>query len=905
MSSKRFSFLVPKLLLGLGVILGLGAFYVKVAPFAPTHVRPDDDKASKLKLQPGFAAEHLYSPSENGQGSWVSMCFDDKGRLITSDQYGGLYRLTIPALGSGSTKPTKIEHLKVGTPGDTLGMGTAHGLLYAFNSLYVMVNNRVTKDLPVHSGFYRLQDTNGDDQYDKVTLLKELEGNGEHGPHSIKLSPDGKSLFVISGNHTDAPQMDDYLLPKTWKQDNLFPLIKDPRGHANDRMAPGGWVANVQPDGSDWVMYSAGYRNAFDMAFNDTGDLFVYDADMEWDIGTPWYRPTRICHATSGSEFGWRTGNSKWSPALPDNLPPVINIGQGSPTSMLFASNAKFPAKYKNTLLAFDWSFGIVHSIHLKPSGSTFTADHEEFLSGVPLPLTDGVIGPDGALYFMTGGRRLESDLYRVHYKGNDALVSSVTVPPINKENELRRSLEKYHTGPNSAAIAAAWPELNNPDRFIRYAARIAVEHQPLNQWKDKATSEKDPITAIQAAIALARTDSVDSDIKAKLNANLLKINLKSLTEPQQIDLIRAYELVTLRLGEPDAAQKKQIIAALNPSYPSNSGELNRSLARMLVTLEAPGVIEKTLALMDKKEDTSIMPGGMTATSSADLIMRNPQYGLDIAKTWEKMPPPQQTYLAVMLSSAKDNWTPALQERYMKWFRKAFEYQAGRSYIGFMDKARNLALTHVPADKKAAYDKMSGGELLTKNGNDLAQSVYPKGPGKRWDVETALAVVDDAHLTGRNFQQGKDMYNAITCGRCHAVAGQGGNIGPDLTQLGTRFSNKDILESIIEPNKVISDQYAATRFELKNGESIVGRITNEDKTSYTVSQNPFAPDMVVKVAKKDVASSQYSPSSIMLPGLINSLNEDELRDLIAYLKSGGNEKDKMFSSSASGTKSGK
>jgi hypothetical protein len=107
---------------------------------------------------------------------------------------------------------------------------------------------------------------------------------------------------------------------------------------------------------------------------------------------------------------------------------------------MLHASNAKFPAKYKNTLLAFDWSFGIVHAIHLKPSGSTFTAEREEFLSGVPLPLTDGVIGPDGALYFLTGGRRLESDMYRVYYTGNDALLSSTPVPPVSKENMLRRS---------------------------------------------------------------------------------------------------------------------------------------------------------------------------------------------------------------------------------------------------------------------------------------------------------------------------------------------------------------------------------------------------------------------------------------------------------------------------------
>jgi putative heme-binding domain-containing protein len=893
---------LTKTLMGMGVVVVMGAFYTKMAPFAPSHIRPDQSKVDKLKLQPGFKAEHLYSPSENGQGSWVSMAFDDKGRMIASDQYGVLYRITIPAIGSASTTP-KVEKLKIGDGSLAQSMGTAHGLLYAFNSLYVMVNNRETPELPRHSGFYRLQDTNGDDQYDKVTLLKELEGNGEHGPHSIILSPDKKSLYVISGNHTDAPEMDAYRLPKTWQQDNLFPLIKDPRGHANDRMAPGGWVANVDPEGKKWEMVSAGYRNAFDMAFNETGDLFVYDADMEWDIGTPWYRPTRICHATSGSEFGWRTGNSKWSAAWPDNLPPVMNIGQGSPTNLLHASNAKFPAKYKNTLLAFDWSFGIVHAIHLKPSGSTFTADHEEFLSGVPLPLTDGVIGPDGALYFLTGGRRLESDMYRVYYTGKDPLVASAPVPPVNKENLLRRSLEKFHEGPNPAAVAAAWPQLNNPDRFIRYAARIALEHQPVSEWKDRALQEKDPVTAIQAAIALARTGTVS--VKNALNANLLKINIKSLSEPMQIELLRAYELVTLRLGAPEAAQKQQIVAALNPSYPSNSGELNRSLARMLITLEAPGVIEKTLALMGKKEDTSTMPGGSTATSSADLIMRNPQYGLDIAKTLEKMPPPQQTYLATMLSAAKTGWTPQTQEKYMKWFRNAFTYQAGRSYIGFIDKARQLALANTPESKRVAYDKMSGGDLLTKNGNDLAQTVYPKGPGKRWDVETALAVTDDAHLTNRNFQQGKDMYNAITCGRCHAIQSEGGNIGPDLTQLATRFSTKDILESIIEPNKVISDQYAASQITLKNGESIVGRITNEDKTSYTVSQNPFAPDMVVKIQKKDVVSNKYSSVSIMLPGLINSLNEEELKDLIAYLKSGGNDKSPMFSAQAPKGQGGK
>ena len=102
-------------------------------------------------------------------------------------------------------------------------------------------------------------------------------------------------------------------------------------------------------------------RNPFDIAFNEDGELFTYDADMEWDFGMPWYRPTRINHVTSGSEYGWRTGNSKWSPTYPDNLPAVFNIGQGSPTNLISSQNARFPEKYRRSLMAFDWSFGIIY----------------------------------------------------------------------------------------------------------------------------------------------------------------------------------------------------------------------------------------------------------------------------------------------------------------------------------------------------------------------------------------------------------------------------------------------------------------------------------------------------------------------------------------------------------------
>src|SRR5690606_34880692 len=142
--------------------------------------------------------------------------------------------------------------------------------------------------------------------------LLAMEGNGEHGPHSIVLGPDQQSLYLIAGNHTDIPEMDEYVVPKVWEADNLFPLVKAPRGHTVDRDPPGGWIARTDSLGEHWALVSVGFRNAFDIAFNEQGDMFTYDSDMEWDLGMPWYRPTRICHVTSGSEFGWRTGTGKW-----------------------------------------------------------------------------------------------------------------------------------------------------------------------------------------------------------------------------------------------------------------------------------------------------------------------------------------------------------------------------------------------------------------------------------------------------------------------------------------------------------------------------------------------------------------------------------------------------------------
>jgi len=857
-----------------------------------------DPKVSNLKLPEGFKAEHLFGPSENGEGSWVAMTFDDKGRLIASDQYGALYRMTIPAIGDTSTK-IKVEQLdlKSGTS-DTatskkLSVGYAHGLLYAFNSLYVMINDEGDDQSPGRSGLYRLQDTNNDDVYDKMTLLRQLEGEGEHGPHSIVLSPDKKSLFVIAGNFTKIPKMNRYRNVPESKLDNLLPLIKDPNGHDNTVNWHGGWIANVDSTGSNWELIASGFRNPFDLAFNDAGDMFTYDSDMEWDLGTPWYRPTRICHVTSGSEYGWRPGTEKWSPVFPDNSPALLNIGQGSPTNVFYGGNAKFPEKYRRAVYAFDWSFGIMYAIHLEPQGSSYKATGEEFISGSPLPLTDGVIGPDGALYFLTGGRRIESDLYRVYYTGKDASEGQLAATKLNEEHTIRRKLEEFHGAPKAGAVDFAWPYLKHADRYIRYAALIAIENQPVAEWRSKVLAENDPVTLTYGMIAMARKGS-SADRDAVLG-KVKQISFTSLSEEQQVNLVRAIELVIARMGMPGEAVRNELLAYLDPVYPAKGGnELNRELSKVLLYIGSTEAVGETVALMSSAKDDN-SAGQETFTNSSDLIMRNPQYGIDIAKTLSKLPAQQQTFYATVLSQAKNGWTNELQDNYFKWFYTAFSFRGGYSFPGFINGARKNALANVTKDRFAYLNTISGDSISGRSSMDLAKDAYqPKGPGRDWSVEEAMKYVDSG-VAHRNFAVGQGLFKSSLCISCHNMAGEGGVSGPNLTQVGSRFSYKDMLEAIIEPNKTISDQYGATVFYIKGGGSVLGRMISQDDEKYTIAQNPFAPDITRDLQKKDVVRTRVSEISPMLPGMINRLNPEELKDLLAYLKAGGNSKDSIFS----------
>ena len=384
---------------------------IPAVPKAKSPAPPQATASTQLKVADGFQVDLLYSPDKVKEGSWVAMCVDPKGRLIVGNQYDeGLFRVTLPSV-DPSIDAVVVEKIEVAFSG-------VQGLVWFHDSLYGLV----TKNGKTPSGLYRIRDTDDDDHLDTVDLLRALDGGGDHGWHGIVVGPRKQSLYLVGGNNTRAPKDVASRVPPLWSEDHLLPRMPDARGHMKGLLAPGGCVYRVAPDGRQWELIANGFRNVYDIAFNRHGELFAYDADMEWDMNTPWYRPTRVCHVTSGAEFGWRNGSGKWPTYYPDSLPASVETGPGSPTGISFGHGAAFPRKYQEALYLSDWSYGRVYAAHLSPDGSSYRGETELLISGTPLPVTDMVVNPrDGAMYMVTGGWRIQSGLYRITHTGSNS----------------------------------------------------------------------------------------------------------------------------------------------------------------------------------------------------------------------------------------------------------------------------------------------------------------------------------------------------------------------------------------------------------------------------------------------------------------------------------------------------
>lgn len=809
--------------------------------------QPGATPADAIHVQAGFQIERVYSvPRE--QGSWVAMCFDDRGRIYASDQGPRLFRITPPPLdGQGECTVEVVSDQ----------WGFSQGMSFINGALYLIQHGDRSGEHPRPDALLRITDTNQDDKLDTAARLIEfprVQGDAanwtEHSFHAVIPGPDGHSLYLVSGDRNGLP-CDQGRVPQHWNRDSWdFP--------STDQPYSGGWVLRTDLDGQNPEYLCVGLRNSYDLAFHQSGDLFTYDSDLENDFGLPNYRPTAIRQVLSGTDGGWggRAGEMLWSwtPTWEDIQPPLKNIGPGSPTGICFGYGAKFPARYQQALFACDWSYGRMFAVHLTAAGASYTAEPEPFLSAQGLPLADVAVSPtDGALYFLTGGRGTQSGLYRVTYRGAESTAPAQFVAPeptIAEAQRLRRRLEEFHGHADPGAVDFVWPHLGHPDRAIRAAARAALEWQPVDQWKDRALAETNSRIGLQALLSLARSTDQDRTVQPKLLASLERWNFAGLTIEEQLWSLRILTISASRHGRYDETTAARLLSRLEPALPSPDHRVNEELVALSVALGSRKILEPTLNLLEE------------------------------SRTQEE----QVVYLQALTSERQNaNWTPALRERFITLVMDRVPHWKG----GFTARARRDQMLSRAVQILTEPERQTFAKRIASAQNPPAIRPITNRPFVReWTLEDLAPTLEKRLTEQRNLGHGKKLVSAVGCLSCHSFQGEGGFGGPDLTSVGRRYSPRDLLENILLPSKVINEQYALQVYLLKDGRTVTGRTVNRAGDTIMVATNPNDPGgSEVRFTTHELETSSPATVSLMPAGLLNSLTHDDILDLLAYLLS--------------------
>ncbi len=145
-----------------------------------------------------------------------------------------------------------------------------------------------------------------------------------------------------------------------------------------------------------------------------------------------------------------------------------------------------------------------------------------------------------------------------------------------------------------------------------------------------------------------------------------------------------------------------------------------------------------------------------------------------------------------------------------------------------------------------------------------------------------LSYLESSAGQAGNPAKGAVVFKDALCMNCHRFGGRGESLGPDLTTVANRFQMKEILESVVYPSQVVSDQYKS-QIVVANGRTYTGLAAKNPDGSVTVLQSD---GKKAQIAAADIEETRPSKLSAMPEGLLNPLTLDQVADLFAYLVKG-------------------
>jgi len=815
------------------------------------------DRKPKFYTAPGFEIA-LVRKALPDEGSWISMAFDPQGRLTVSREDRGLLQMT---LAEDRKSVLKVEPVK-------LEVDEVRGMLYADGLLYLNANNSQTLFTAKLGADGTLSD---------LTVVRKFPGKVGHGRNDLALGLDG-AIYSMHGDSVEQPQ--ESILDRT------SPLRESRKSAtAGKPMRREGHLVRLNSDRKSWELICSGLRNPYGVAVNRFGDVFTYDADNEFDMGTPWYRPTRIVQLVSGADYGYRDAGGSWPVEVPDHPDvgvPLIDVGRGSPTSAMFGDKLAFPSPYRDALYVLDWSYGRVLAVHLEPRGAGYRAALELFLQGQPLNVTDLAAGPDGAMYLITGGRKTESALYRVAFTGPKEELQKTAVPKADEPHrqdletfaEMQRTKRRDIESRYGSAEQDQWEPVFNggPDPMLRQAVRTLMERQ----W------------------SASRGESIASDLVVRGSPSLSELEAAMLLvrgeATAQIPKVLAY-FTSFELSEAEVG------AALTAVYVI---EQCRTLDPTTFAKWRKRVADHLLASADHRSD-----GLVVSPWGDNLVLRRRLAKLlgeidepDIAQPFiEKIGVPllnssvQEDRWAGLLAlrNQREGWTIETRRLYYTTLQDASRFVGGQGLTTFIDRLRkDSTATLTDAEKSALGAVIDAPKFVD-------EPLPPARPHvKKWKLaDLATLYVENSDRSAEqagDSKRGAEVFRAALCNRCHRSGLNGPAVGPDLTVVARRFSRRDMLDSIVTPSHAVAEQYRNAQVIGEDGRVHTGRIVSEGdfrSPKLKINTDPLRPSQVIELDKQEIAEYRLLETSPMPEGLLDTLKLSEIADLLAFLESGG------------------
>ncbi len=769
----------------------------------------------------------------------------------------------------------------------TLADGPSHGAhgLYCDGAMMLYVGD---------NGVWKLTDLDGDGIVDSPAVrMLEIKTGGEHDAHAIRKGPDDH-WYLICGNGTKG--MFDL-------QNIDAPSIDHPRAGA---------IWRISPDWSQREVWAHGFRNAYDFDFAPGHAIDTFDSDGERDVSLPWYRPTRVFRVRQGDDAGWMTRSWK-RPNDDPQMPKVLaEFGRGSPTGVMRYRHRRLPARFHHGVFVLDWTFGRI--LFVDDDGRNLQVARPRGTAGFAVTDIDAL--PDGRLVIAVGGRRSRGGLYIIDADdpSSESAKPQVLWPPVPPAIERSKAIDWIarlrdrsermidHNAASHATRMLQNDRMNESETII--ATTLLIESVGgLGAGDPKDARGKEQVAAVFDSCRSLLRPKLRAETREAATAALIRIIRSDRDHAQRNEAIRALAVI-----QPDSKKAFATIVADIDRVESPTDKLHHliALARLPVArddemteqvvdimLEIPVTVDELSWSIDRNWTPRLgeLHAALQRRDSllTSRLVANPRFGHRAHLVWsERMDPEnleraRQRFLSL---SARQEIDPAVarfialgndavtRPHIRKWLKDPLTRPAAWLAIANHPQQSDVDVLTQAAQSVDKTVREAAIKALERLGVEVPERTPDSDSIRRW-LEKADLIAE----LKSDAKRGRELFVLQNCAKCHSGAKA---LGPRLEGIAKRFNRQDLLRATVDPSHHIPDRYRAKQVLTTDDQILVGMTIYESVDGLTLLT---ADAKTLRVNSDSIVEVKTAEKSLMPDGLIDGLSDQQVADLLAYMRS--------------------